>query len=514
MRFTTSLFALASALLVANTPVTLAADPVVGGYLLINPTTGAAKLKALADHAANIPINRLFLSFARPTMVYVAGSKTLEHVGLGYGTSGDFGFADLKAQITKLQAGGVEVLLSMGGWNYGCYPYLYTYYSVGGYGEKTPNFYKIQKYAEGHVSGCTEANMWCYTCEPEEQHTTLADFDIFPEPSYSPTWQAAEDYVRKGAQGGTPIFQHDMIPGRSWADPKTHITTTVPGSDYFYKQQRDPYEDLVLLAQDLGLAGVDIDYEEMWHADYYKSGTGPWTNYQTVYKYAAIMRDVQLNIQKHAPKMKLGTASAAVGALSSDWWGGNLKGIWYWVFKWYPEVYNFAATGANSGGVNVMSYDLSSNEQFYECPQPNLCSLHDQVNFYLKSYKDAGMAAHVGYEIGTPAYPAKDHDPNHQLPLTQPELTDILHMQGKNGGFFWELYKPADDAKNVDATTAAQQICKAALGDATPRCTGTIPQPNAHAGGHWVGGGDEQHHFSYSEPESHCNRRKVHYQGY
>ncbi|KAF9275072.1 hypothetical protein BGZ68_000136, partial [Mortierella alpina] len=55
------------------------------------------------------------------------------------------------------------------------------------------------------------------------------------------------------------------------------------------------------------------------------------------------------------------------------------------------------------------------------------------------------------------------------------ELTSILAVQGKNGGFFWELYKPAGNAANVDVTTAAQQICKAALGATTPRCTGVIP---------------------------------------
>ena len=33
----------------------------------------------------------------------------------------------------------------------------------------------------------------------------------------------------------------------------------VPGSDGFVKAGRDPYEDIVLLAKDLGAAGVDID---------------------------------------------------------------------------------------------------------------------------------------------------------------------------------------------------------------------------------------------------------------
>jgi len=123
MRLTTALVTIASAIALAcSSQVEAAATPVVAGYLLLNPTNGAAKLKALSDNAANIPINRIFLSFARPGMVYVPGSKTLENVGLGYATSGDYGFADLKTRIAALTAGGVEVFLSVGGWNYGCFP--------------------------------------------------------------------------------------------------------------------------------------------------------------------------------------------------------------------------------------------------------------------------------------------------------------------------------------------------------------------------------------------------------
>lgn len=209
----------------------------------------------------------------------------------------------------------------------------------------------------------------------------------------------------------------------------------------------------------------------------FKNGpsTGPWTSHQTVYKYAAIMRDVQINIEAIAPGMMLATAASAAGGLSTNWWGGNLKNIWYYFYKWYPETYNFIAT---TGGVNVMTYDLSKNQQFHECPETGLCSLSQQVNYYMKSYADNGMLAHVGYEIGIPAYPAYDHDPTNQLPLIQSELTGILAAQGSKGGFFWELYKAAGNPSNLDAVSAAQQICKAALGANTPRCSGVIPSWN------------------------------------
>ncbi|KAF9427761.1 hypothetical protein BGZ94_004207 [Podila epigama] len=475
MRLLTALVSVASALFLATSAE---AAPVVAGYVLLNPDLGPSRMKALADNAATLPVNRIFLSFARPGMVYVPGSHTLEHVGLNYANTPDYGFADLKARVATLQANGVEVFLSVGGWNYGCFPYAYTYYSVGGYGTQTPNYYKIIENG-GSLDKCTEANMWCYTCEPKSENTVLADFDVFPEPTNSSTWQAAVQFVKSGAKGDAPVFHPEIIPGRQWTDPKNQMKLLIPGSDYFIQANRDPYQDLVYLGKDLGLAGIDIDYEEMWHADMYKNGpsTGPWTNHQTVYKYSAIMRDVQINIQAIAPNLLLATASSAAGGLSTNWWGGNLKNIWYYTYKWYPEVYNFLAQGPNGGGVNVMTYDLSNNQQYHECPDTGVCSLSQQVNYYMKSYSDNGMIANVGYEIGIPAYPASDHDPTHQLPLTQSELSAILAVHGSKGGFFWQLYKGPGVPTNVDATTAAQQICKAALGANTPRCSGVIPDP-------------------------------------
>ncbi|KAF9574508.1 hypothetical protein EC968_006313 [Mortierella alpina] len=495
MHLSFTLSAIASALVLACS--TQVEAKVAAGYLLLNPTQGPAKMKALADNAANIPINRLYISFARTGMVYVPGSKTLKYVGLNYdNTSDDYGFKDLQDKVKTLQAGGVEVFLSLGGWDYSCFPFLYTYYSVGGYGPNTPNYYKIAKF--GGIQGCTKENQWCYTCEPEDQHTTPASFDIFPEPKDSKTWIEATNYVKLKAGAEAPVFHPEIVPGRDWTDPKTGITVRVPGSDYFAIQKRDPYQDLVYLGKDLGLAGVDIDYEEMWHADYLKTGSGPWNNHQTVYKYAAIMRDVQINILKIHSTLKLSTASAAVGALSSSWWGGNLKNVWYNFFKWYGEVYKFMAEGKNAGGINVMTYDLSSNMKYTECPDGNatLCPLDKQVSYYMNSYAKAGMAATVGYEIGTPAYPAKDHDPTHQLPLTKEKFPIILNELGSNGGFFWEMYKPADSDNNVDAQYVAQQVCKKALGDKEKRCSGTIPQPATSYSPTWVEEFQQQLPFS------------------
>ncbi|KAF0712921.1 hypothetical protein As57867_004587, partial [Aphanomyces stellatus] len=300
MRFSTLVASLASF-------ASAAATNYAGGYFLINPTDGPGKLAALASNAATLPINRLFLSFVRPDMVYVPGSNTLSGTGLGYGTSGDYGFADLKDKVAQLQAGGVEVFVSVGGWNYNCWPYSYATYSVAGYGTTTPNYWKVAAY--GDLSGCNDSNNWCYVCEPPSENTTLADFTIFPEPANSETWKAAQKYVTATAGGGAPLWHPEFVGGASYKDPKTGKTTTVPGTSEWNKLNRDPYADLVSLAKDLGLSGVDLDYEEMWHADMFKIGSGPWTLPHTVYKYTAICKDIILNIEAQAPTLKLSTAA-------------------------------------------------------------------------------------------------------------------------------------------------------------------------------------------------------------
>merc|ERR1712004_549616 len=105
------------------------------------------------------------------------------------------------------------------------------------------------------------------------------------------------------------------------------------------------------------------------------------------------------------------------GAWSGKWWGGNLKGIWLQVHQKFPELMSMMASGSNAGGVNVMTYDLSDDEKYHECPNCDTCTLEKQVAFYMNTYQTAGIAANVGYEVGTPAYPDKDHDGSHQLPL-------------------------------------------------------------------------------------------------
>ncbi|ORY53776.1 hypothetical protein BCR33DRAFT_732568 [Rhizoclosmatium globosum] len=457
---------------------------VVGAYLLIDPKEGPAKLAQVVAQASTIPVNRVTLSFVRPDMYYEPGSNTLVGSGFNYADGGDYGFADVKAAVSKIQAAGVDVYLSMGGWDYNCWPYTYLRYSVAPYGGANADI--IKQYGNGNIDNCVEANQWCYACEPPSNGNSGADsFAIFPEPAWSANWvQATKDIeaaiaTNGGAVSAPAVTWHPQIyGGQNWTDPVTKTVQKVVGRFDFATKKRDPYTDLVYLAKDLGLAGIDLDYEEFWHADTFKTGDAKCTNpcqlWQTVYKYSAIVRDFQLSIAAIYPTLKLSTAAAAVGAWNGDWWGGNMKGLWYGSYQIMPSLTQFMTQGINAGGLNVMAYDISTTAD--ECPQPGVCSLSQQVDFYLGTYKtmlSSTAGVYVGYEVGTPAYPA---DYTYMANLTQSEFSTLQSNTQSQypGGFYWEMYKGADSAANVDVNTLSQKLCTQLLPGQT-RCQGNLP---------------------------------------
>ena len=134
-----------------------APKPIYGGYTMVNriknnKPVGLDNLQALAENAKTLPLNRLWLAFASPNLMYKAGDNSL--VGTGLETKGvaDGGFAKLKEYVAEIRASGIEVFLSVGGWDYNCFSYIYARYSVGGYGTHTPNYWSINKYGQGNVS--------------------------------------------------------------------------------------------------------------------------------------------------------------------------------------------------------------------------------------------------------------------------------------------------------------------------------------------------------------------------
>lgn len=142
----------------------------------------------------------------------------------------------------------------------------------------------------------------------------------------------------------------------------------------------------------------------------------------------------------------------------------------------YPDL---IAKVASTGGINVMTYDLSDDESHYECPTPAICTLHDQVAFYMSTYSQAGIPANVGYETGTPAYPDPVENPTHQLPLTLAELATIQEatQPASPGGFFWELFKQPSTVPTATPTQVAQAVCKTVM-PGSPRCAGVLPVYN------------------------------------
>lgn len=463
-----------------------------------NKYVGLENLRKLAEHeqVEKLPLNRLWLAFASPNLVYKEGDHDL--TGTGLETKGDEGgpdggFAKLKQYVAELRASGIEVFLSMGGWDYNCFSYVYARYSVGGYGSHTPNFWSIKKYGNGSVDNCVESNNFCYVCEPRSQKEGLKDFQLFPEPHQADSqrshWKTAIEKVEKLASDAgmdAPVWNADIVPGKKWTDPNTQIEVTIPGNHQFVKEKSDPYYDAVVLAKDLNLDGIDLDYEEFWHADYFKtvdnstSGAtkekGPWKSTQTTYKYAAIANDIKLAIAEVKPDLKLSTAAGAASAWKGSWWGGNLKGLMFQMKQLDPEMITYMSTSNNAGGINVMSYDLSNNQEYHECPDADTCSLSDQVQFYMKTYADAGITAAVGYEVGIPAYPSPEDDAKHQLPLTKDALGEVISSTQKGdsaGGFMWALHKPTN-GQQASVTDTLQAICKAVNGDPS-RCQGSVP---------------------------------------
>ena len=159
---------------------TQAVEPIYGGYTFVQRVVnkkqvGLQNLEQLAIQAETLPLNRIWLAFGSPQMVYNKGSNTL--VGTGIETPGiaDGGFSKVKEYVAELRASGIEVFLSIGGWDYNCFSYVYAHYSVGGYGTHTPNYWSINKYGNGDVSSVSvflfgliynlSLNfLWCVAC--------------------------------------------------------------------------------------------------------------------------------------------------------------------------------------------------------------------------------------------------------------------------------------------------------------------------------------------------------------
>ncbi len=199
------------------------------------------------------------------------------------------------------------------------------------------------------------------------------------------------------------------------------------------------YENLVKLTYDLGAAGIDLDYEEFWHADlnshtwkvpdsysanqlakeypnqdipynvlidnfgkdyaYTEGGSislgSPGIMPDTVTKFGDIIKTIHHYIELIDPNLKLSAALPAVGAtpimmskwgldpnttydVGAPWYHGNLKGLMYELAHKDIDTANMLDSMA------VMSYDLSKKDGQYI----GKTDLVGQVSFYMNEYKN------------------------------------------------------------------------------------------------------------------------------
>ena len=197
------------------------------------------------------------------------------------------------------------------------------------------------------------------------------------------------------------------------------------------------YHHLVLLANDLGMDGIDFDYEEFWHADQYSvawkpAATGEWSTQiaseilqaggptydnlmkigrgesygggtasimpRTIAKVDAILQMILDN--PAASRLLFATAAPPVGARpitgfvygdnapdiynkGGIWWKGNLKGLWYHLTDKNKHIVD------RFDSLGLMTYDLCGDN-------PQMCApygggpidLAGQVDAYMKDYSN------------------------------------------------------------------------------------------------------------------------------
>ncbi|CAM2759522.1 Glycosyl hydrolases family 18 [Legionella steigerwaltii] len=236
--------------------------------------------------------------------------------------------------------------------------------------------------------------------------------------NYSCNFEVAQEACGPRSSAQTQVF-YDWFP-----DP------TNPDKVQAQKAKTS-YTNLIKLANDLGVDGIDFDYEEMWHANQYAVTWGPSTDgewstgiarrilnaggptYNNFMKYGtssgssfvmpktidkvdAILH--ALMDDPGAKYLKFATAAPPVGARPITgfvtgekfpdiytkgglWWKGNLKGLWYNLMnKDQAVVSRFDTLG-------LMTYDLCGDNPAVCAPYVDgPLDLPGQVSAYMKDY--------------------------------------------------------------------------------------------------------------------------------
>ncbi|MFM5848726.1 toxin [Aeromonas veronii] len=323
---------------------------------------------------------------------------------------------------------------------------------------------------------CT--GLFGYTCEEGKKHDdsikekSRLDFSVLREIIESLKKNGVETYIAVGGWNFSciPHYYNVTAQGANACGPENEVYDSFPNPkspDRFdnplsAEVAQLAYQNIVKLASDLNVAGIDIDYEEFWHADlnsyswkltpdqvsppasnveYIDTnsltalGKGgqvyndnmsinpgaellPRVMQDTENKFAAIIESISQSIAVIKPELKLSLAAPATGGIPNmsanwgtnghtaytyggAWWGGNLYGLIYNVALKKPDLIN------RFSSIGIMSYDLSERDCGGDTNLP--CDLAGQVEFYYSSFLNwlkSGDSIRPGHAIvkGAPTY--------------------------------------------------------------------------------------------------------------
>ena len=478
----------------------------------------------------------------------------------------------LISRINKITAPNrkfMEVYLSMGGWNFNCVPLFYTN-SFASLPKKKDDVEKARKDLNGDQS-------YGNYCEPKNAMGAAPNkfnYTFFPDPAADDNPKTSFDPPTTNIKyvSSEPVFDPDVSagghgPGPTPAPgpgPKASDWTDLLNNDLYNglaislipnnKQDRWPewtlnvsgpikipqsppllnvdpnamvgnekypgaakmYYSFVKMASQVGANGVDLDYEEFWHADSFHTPNGATaTSYNNgapglmPFTKAKLLR-IALMLKYYCLKTKgggkntagdsnnsemgLSIPAPAVGAVGGAWYFGNLKGLFlddaafsyktiFPLFTGHTPLDPSAVFNKlYNGGIFPMIYDLGA--ACYDCPEgdDDKCPLVEQVKYYTQTFANANINTYIGFEVGRPAYPQTNAKVGKQgggdcddtsLPPFKSDVKQILdslyQKDNVKGAFYWEIFKGPGKYTSGDETCCFSNKCPttddAATGD-------------------------------------------------
>lgn len=454
------------------------------------------------------PWDRFVIGFFRPDMDYSNYTSlsntipTLGGVSQFYASEKDTTtYQELQTlihNINKIPAPNMatmEVYLSMGGWNFNCVPLFYT------------NSFASVEVQTSNREWSEDKPHFGNKCEPKNAMGKTADkinYTFFPDPAVDDDTSTDIFSEADASSGGGGSYWKEMITNdmyRGWSirltpngkkleDQQWPLWTNngttgnlipvqshaIVGNDKFPGAEI-VYTNFVYMASAVGANGVDLDYEEFWHADSFHdtlpvNGLAPPYNSSShgllsrtkakLVRISLMLKWACLQTQSGKSTrttMGLSIPAPAVAVSPGPWYYGNLKGLFLddIYFSW--AEYISRATGLQisdnlfnklyDGGVCPMIYDLGGSGNDCVGPNKTQCSLQLQLPYYKKQFDNAKISTYIPFEVGRPAYPQTGTIStvnNKTLPPSKTDVSNILNNSDMNthytlGAFYWELFK-------------------------------------------------------------------------